>query len=249
MDTPLADIRIGQITSQWAESNHLAVNYKPQVESTNTIASEEAFTEKLFEESLVLYLTDHQIAGRGRGDNVWLTAKSGASLLSSWSFQLGVKPQPTISCLAGLALYRACSATWPFLAWNLKAPNDIYVGDKKIAGLLIESLIQGDDIRLIIGLGFNITAAPESIKTASSLVQSLPAGAPLLGQDYIAFLDRLLFELTDAVSHSEEPLSTTDQMSLLKALNQHPLLQEKYTGMKADGSLLIGDKQISWNTL
>ncbi|WP_374074374.1 biotin--[acetyl-CoA-carboxylase] ligase [Bdellovibrio bacteriovorus] len=248
-DTPLADIRIGQVTSQWAENNHIFVSYKSQQASTSELAKEEAFEENLMEESLCLYLTDHQTAGRGRGKNSWIDAQPGSSLLSSWSFLLGIKPQPTTACLVGLAVYRACSTTWPFLPWNLKAPNDIYIGANKVAGILLESLIQGDDVRLIVGLGFNVTASPKDVEIATSLLESLPAGAPLLGQDYMAFLDRLLFELTDALSHSDEALSPTDQLSLLMALNQHPLLKEKYTGMEADGSLLIGDKKISWTSL
>jgi len=248
-DTPLADIRIGHVTSQWAENNHIYVSYKSQQASTSDLAKEEAFEETLMEESLCLYLTDHQTAGRGRGKNSWLDAQPGSSLLSSWSFLLGIKPQPTAACLVGLAVYRACSTTWPFLAWNLKAPNDIYIGDKKVAGILLENVVQGQDVRFIIGLGFNITSSPENLETATSLLESLPAGAPLLGQDYMAFLDRLLFELTDAVSHCDEPLSTTDQLSLLTALNQHPLLKEKYTAVEADGSLLIGEKKISWTSL
>lgn len=249
MDTPLADIRIGQITSQWAENNHIYVSYKSQMESTNALAKQEAFEENLLAESLCLYLTDHQTAGRGRGTHSWIDASAGSSLLSSWSFLLNVKPQPIVSCLVGLAVYRACSTTWPFLRWNLKAPNDIYIGNKKVAGLLLESLLQGEDVRLVIGLGFNITASPDQFDNASSLLESLPPGAPLLGQDYLSFLDRLLFEMTDAVSHCEEPLSSTDQLSLLTALNQHPLLKEKYTGMEADGSLWVNDQQISWSTL
>ncbi|MGZ3770593.1 MAG: biotin--[acetyl-CoA-carboxylase] ligase [Bdellovibrio sp.] len=249
MDSPLADIRIGQITSQWAEHNHIYVSYQAETHSTNALAKQEAFHENLRDESLCLYLTDHQTGGRGRGNNTWINAQPGSSLLSSWSFLIKTKPQPTVSCLVGLAVYRACMSTWPFLPWNLKAPNDIYIGDKKIAGLLLESLIQGEDVRLIIGLGLNVTSSPKEIKTSNSLLKCLPAGAPLLGQDYLSFLDRLLFELTEAVSHCEEPLSPTDQLSLLTALNQHPLLKEKYTGMKADGSLLSGERQINWSEL
>lgn len=249
MDTPLSDIRIGQVTSHWAENNHLFVSYTPQLQSTSELAKEEAFAENLMAESLCLYLTDHQTAGRGRGTHSWSDGRPGSSLLSSWSFLLGIKPQPTASCLIGLAVYRACMATWPFLPWNLKAPNDIYLHDKKVAGILLENIIQGDEVRLIVGLGMNITSSPENIDTAISILEALPVGAPLLGQDYMSFLDRLLFELTDAISRSDEQLSPTDQLSLLVALNQHPLLKEKYTGMEADGSLLVKDKKISWMSL
>ena len=232
------EIRIGFVTSQWAENNHLYVSYSASLKSTNALAKEEAFSEKTDEEPLCLYLTDHQTAGRGRNANTWTDARSGSSLLSSWSFLLTSKPQPTTSCLVGLALYRACSTTWPFLAWNLKAPNDLYIGEKKVAGILLENVAQGAEVRLVAGIGMNITAAPESVEKATCLME-----------DYTAFLDRLLFELTDAVSHCDEPLSSTDQMSLLTALNQHPLLAEKYTGMESDGSLLIGDKKIHWSSL
>lgn len=248
MDTPVTDIRIGQLTSQWAENNHLYVHYSAEQASTNAHAKEEAFHENFMEESLCLYVTDHQTTGRGRGKNTW-TANPGSSLLSSWSFLVNIKPQPTTSCLIGLALYRACSTTWPFLDWNLKAPNDIYIGEKKVAGILLENLMQGEDVRLIVGIGMNIVTSPESVDTSTSLFSSLPSGAPLLGQDYTSFLDRLLFELTDAVLHCEDPLTSTDQLSLLQALNRHPLLKEKYTRMEADGSLWMSDKKINWMEL
>lgn len=249
MDSPVNDILIGQVTAQWAESNHVYVAYEPEMTSTNARAKEEAFQEDLQAESLCLYLTDHQTAGRGRGSNVWMDEQPGSSLLSSWSYLLSIKPQPTTSCLVGLAVYRACSSTWPFLAWSLKAPNDIYIGDRKVAGILLETLVQGEDVRLIVGLGFNVMSAPESVETATCLLECLPPGAPLLGQDFMAFLDRLLFEITDAVSHADLELTATDQLSLLQALNQSPLLEEAYTGMSADGSLWVGDKKINWMSL
>lgn len=245
----MQEIRIGQITSQWAENNHLYVDYKAQQASTSSVAKEEAFSEKTAEDFLCLYLADHQSAGRGRNTNSWVDATPGSSLLSSWSYLLGTKPQPTTSCLIGLAVYRACSTTWPFLNWNLKAPNDIFIGDKKVAGILLENVAQGEQVRLIIGIGMNFTASPESVPTATCLMEELPQGVPLLGQDFLAFLDRLLFEMTDAVSHAEDALSSTDQVSLLMALNQHPLLAEKYTGIEADGSLHLGDKKIHWSSL
>lgn len=248
-DSPFADIKIGHITSQWAENNHLFVNYCTQTESTNTTAKAEAFSEPLLAEPLCLYVTDHQTAGRGRGQNTWLDELPGAALLTSWSYMLQAKPQPTASCHIGLAVYRACVATWPFLAWNLKAPNDIFIGDKKVAGILLESVIQGDDVRLIIGIGLNITSSPQTVDIATSIVEELPKGAPLLGQDYLAFMDRLLFELTDAITYVDAQLSPTEQLSLLTALNHHPLLKTPYTGLEADGSLLIGEKKISWMNL
>lgn len=249
MDTPLSDIRIGEVTTHWGENNHLHVSYQKEVTSTNLLAKDEAFQQGIAEEALCLYVTDSQTAGKGRGKHSWSTPGFGHALLSSWSFLLKTPPQPTTSCLVGLALYRACSTTWPFLNWNLKAPNDIYIGEKKIAGILLETLAQGKQFRLVAGIGFNILASPADLTTATCLIDNLPAGAPLLGQDYIAFLDRFLFELTDAVSRADEPLTTTDQLALLGALNKHPLLPTPYTALDEQGNLYRGEEKISWMQL
>ncbi len=249
IDTPTNDIRIGEVTAKWAESNHIYTVYNKITNSTNDLAKEQAFTEKLVEESLALYLTDNQTKGRGRGKNIWNQETPGGALISSWSYMVGESPQPTTSCLVGLAVYRACSTTWPFLPWNLKAPNDVYIGDKKVAGILLENIMQDDETRIIVGLGLNVFKSPENVSTATSIAQSLPPGVPLLGQDWMSFLDRLLFELTDAISHCEEELSSTDQWSLLTALNNHPLLAEKYKMIETDGSLVTESKRISWSEL
>lgn len=245
-DHPLSDIRLGQVTKKWAENNHLYAHYAAATESTNDLAKSLAFDEKLLEEPLCLFLADHQTAGRGRGKNTWINTAPGSALLSSWSYLLTAKPQPTTSCLVGLAVYRALSITWPFLPWNIKAPNDIYIGDKKVAGILMESILQGDEVRIIVGLGVNVLGSPKEVPTAGSIIEALPAGVPLLGQDWTACLDRLMFEMTDAISHCEDELSPSDQHSLLMALNAHPLLKKKYTGLEANGTLLAGDERINW---
>lgn len=246
-DSPFKDIRLGDITRKWAENNHLYVHYEAAMASTSDLAKAKAFEESLLAEALCIFLTDHQTAGRGRGKNTWIDNKPGSKLLSSWSYLLHAKPQPTTSCLVGLAVYRALSTTWPFLAWNIKAPNDIYIGDKKVAGILLENVIQGDEVRVIVGLGINVLSAPSEVPTAGAILPCLPPGVPLLGQDWTAFLDRLMFEVTDAISHCEDQLSPSDQYSLLMALNEHPLLEENYIGLEPNGTLRTASgKKINW---
>ncbi len=245
-DSPLSDILIGQITHQWAQAQKITSYYSPVIDSTNNKAKAEAFTEAAFNEQLALYVTDRQSAGRGRGSNSWSNSAVGNQLLSTWSFMLDEPLHPTVSPMAGLALYRAASATWPYLNWSLKAPNDLYVGDKKIAGLLLETVSQGDDHRLLVGLGFNVISAPESVTTATSLVKELPKNAPLLAEDWICFLERLVFEFSFALQLSTEPLNPTSIFSLLFALNKHPLLSEKYVNLDSSGNLTTPSKKISW---
>lgn len=246
-DSPLKDIRIGEVSKRWATNNHLYVHHEQSLTSTNDLAKAKSFDEALLSEPLCLFLTDHQTAGRGRSKNSWVNTEPGSALLSSWSYLLKARPQPTTACLVGLAVHRALSATWPFLEWSIKAPNDIYIDTKKVAGILLESILQGDQVRLIVGLGINVLSSPKSVPTASSILESLPIGAPLLGQDWTACLDRLLFEITDAVSHCEDFLSSSDQLSLLKALNDNPNLEEAYERVEANGTLVLeSGKTVNW---
>lgn len=248
-DSPLNDIRIGQVTHQWATAQKIKTVYSPQIDSTNSQAKKQSFEDETFNEHLILYVAEKQTAGRGRGQNTWSQSRPGSQLLATWSFMIDQPTFPTLSPQVGLGVYRAALATWPFLDWNLKAPNDIYIGSQKIGGLLIETVSQGDDHRLLIGFGFNVISSPEDIATATSLVEELPEDIPLLAEDWIAFLERLLFEFSFSLQLSFEPLNTTTTASLLVALNKHPLLKEKYLNLDEKGNLATESRKISWTEL
>lgn len=248
-DSPLFDVRIGKVTHQWAQTQKIKSYFSEKIESTNNQAKLDAFSEDALGENLMLYITDQQTAGRGRGQNTWSQAALGSQLLSTWSVMMEEVPQPTLSPQIGFALYRAALATWPFLDWNLKAPNDLYLGSKKIAGLLLETISQGDDIRLLIGLGFNVIAAPQDVTTATCLIDELPPNTPLLAEDWLSFLERLLFEFVFAIQLAHEPLNSTTQTGLLHALNQHPLLKEKYLLVDKHANLKTTSQSIAWSQL
>lgn len=249
MDNPLNDIRIGQISHDWAKTQKIKSFYFPQLDSTNSKAKSEAFNDDSLAEHLTLYFTEVQTQGRGRGQNTWLNAHPGSQLLSTWSFMIQENVQPILSPLVGLALFKAANTTWPFLNFNSKAPNDLYINNKKVAGLLIETVTQGDDIRLLIGLGLNVLTHPSEIKTSTSLVSELPKMAPLLAQDWITFLERFIFEISIAIQLATEPLDSTVCATLLYTLNLHPLLNEKYISMDSSGSLTNATEKINWADL
>jgi len=236
--------QIGEITASWAQSLNLACNYQESVASTNDLAKNSPWPQPSF-----LVVADMQVAGRGRGQNQWLTPAPGASLLSSWCFTLEHTPQPVLSPLVGLALYRSVLATWPSLPFSLKAPNDLYLGEKKLAGILIENIQQGSQTKVIIGIGLNVFASPEDLETSTSLLEELSEGHELLGQDWISFLDRLYYELSDALSLSDLPLGSNACVALRYALNLRPS-QKPIAQIQADGSILYSDStQQHWSEL
>lgn len=243
-ESPIDDILIGKLTSAWAKNSQIPCVYKESLSSTNTLAKEQGLAENDF----MLFLTDHQTLGRGRGQNTWTTPK-GSALLSTWCFYLNESPTVTFPSRVGMALVKALQSTWVYLPFALKAPNDIYIGDKKCAGLLIETITQGNEISTFIGLGLNVLKHPEDISTSTSLVEEMPKALPLLGQDWVGFLDRFFFELTEAAQLAGEELSTSDRENLKSLLNRHTLLKSKYEGVSASGDLTMDGKTIPWSQL
>ncbi|MCU1374797.1 MAG: birA, biotin-(acetyl-CoA-carboxylase) ligase [Actinomycetia bacterium] len=103
----------------------------------------------------------HQTAGRGRRDRSW-EAPPGSSLLVSVLLRptLEVEDLHLCTVTAGLAALRACAAEGEVGA-SLKWPNDVVVdgpdGARKLAGLLAESVVEGNRVAaLVVGMGLNV---------------------------------------------------------------------------------------------
>ncbi len=100
-----------------------------------------------------------QTSGRGQGDHTWLSPE-GENLLFSVVLKFSerefhVKNIAKISEVASSSLVEFL-AGHGIEAW-IKPPNDIYVGEKKICGTLIENSLKGSWVSYsIIGIGLNI---------------------------------------------------------------------------------------------
>ncbi len=94
--------------------------------------------------------TAFQTAGRGQAGNGW-ESEEGKNLLCS----ILLPPNKNLYFLniaIGVALLRVIGEDF-----TIKWPNDIYFGDKKVAGILIENAIIGNEIKYsIAGIGLNV---------------------------------------------------------------------------------------------
>ena len=102
-------------------------------------------------------LTEHQKRGRGRHGKQWY-ASFGASLCFSiyWNLTLGTSGALGLSLILGIATIDALESVG-ISGVQLKWPNDIYYGGKKLAGILVE--ISGrpkTPADLVIGIGINL---------------------------------------------------------------------------------------------
>lgn len=148
--------------------------------------------------------TESQTAGRGRRDNRWI-APRGKDLM----FSLLLKPAaslekwPRITTLAALAICKAIEAELP-LQPRIKWPNDVYLSDLKVSGLLAETVSNRNGTFLILGIGLNVNTLefPPEIP-ATSLLKQL--SSPLVHEiDRNALASRLLAALHDEFHHIED---------------------------------------------
>jgi BirA family biotin operon repressor/biotin-[acetyl-CoA-carboxylase] ligase len=106
-----------------------------------------------------LVVADEQTAGRGRLGRRWL-APAGTSLLCSLQLRPAVASErlPELTVVAARACAEAIAALTE-LEPELKFPNDLLVGGRKVAGILAEAREQ----RVVLGIGVNVNVPAEEL--------------------------------------------------------------------------------------
>ena len=150
--------------SLWREVEVLA-----ESPSTNAVVAERA---RAGEPGGLVVIAEHQTAGRGRLDRSWVTP-AGAALTCSVLLTPERVPAgrwPGLPLLTGIAVSEAvrrvadvdCAVKWP---------NDVLVGEKKLAGILVERVERGSGAAAVVGIGLNVSASREElpVTTATSL--------------------------------------------------------------------------------
>lgn len=152
------------------------VEILPQIDSTNTELMRRA---RAGHTAAVLLVAERQTAGRGRLGRAWHSDTSGGA--GTLAFSLGLPLAP--SDWAGLSLAVGVSlagSLHPSL--KLKWPNDIWLGERKLAGILIETTQVGTQRYVVVGVGINIDPVPsDGLRTAPAALVELLPGATAAG--------------------------------------------------------------------
>jgi BirA family biotin operon repressor/biotin-[acetyl-CoA-carboxylase] ligase len=104
-----------------------------------------------------VYFADEQLAGRGRGEHAWRSA-AGEGLYASVLLR---PPMPAgrlhlLPLAAGLAAADAIRAA-SGLTIDLRWPNDLLIGGRKVGGILVESKTEGSEVAFaVVGIGINV---------------------------------------------------------------------------------------------
>jgi BirA family biotin operon repressor/biotin-[acetyl-CoA-carboxylase] ligase len=134
-------------------------------------------------------VADHQTAGRGRLGRSWVVPPGSAllcsilvraaptSLLHGAVWAVGLAAQAAVRDVAGVDV-------------ELKWPNDLMAGERKLAGILAESVdLDGDDRSVVVGLGLNVSwnEPPAEVAADAVTVEEL-AGRPVERADLLRAL-------------------------------------------------------------
>lgn len=136
---------------------HFIVQEVDCVDSTNQYL-QSILAEKEVDEGFVVSAAE-QAFGRGYGTNKWESEKGKNLTFSLLLRPVFIKPEDQflLTQIVSLAIFDLLTEIIPDEEISIKWPNDIYIGNKKIGGILIQNFIKGINIDYsIVGIGLNV---------------------------------------------------------------------------------------------
>jgi len=173
----------------------------PRLCSTNDQAAALRKRGELFAPAIVL--TGHQMAGRGRGTNTWWSSDGSLTVTFVLPVDSQIAPHQ-LPLIAGLAARNAAVELTGDARIQLKWPNDLLYGWRKLGGLLCERVLKAD----LIGLGLNVNLDPRR--------------APKNLRDRIVSLSQIKGESLD-VTHVLSTVTSHLRLTLARAAS-HPVV-------------------------
>ncbi len=215
--------------------------YIRQTYSTSTLLREQ-YSDDL--PHLYTIRTDYQSAGRGQAGNGW-ESEDGKNLLFSTLLRCEVQAaeQFRLTMAVSVAMTEVLAHYLPEDdSLTIKWPNDIYFGDKKLAGILVENTLVGSRVAYsIVGIGLNV----------NQQVFRSPAPNPVsMGQitgreyDAAALLDEYLTALPHWLDMPAEKLQEAYLSRLYRRIGLHPYIEREVSlaptaiAQNADGAFL-----------
>jgi len=198
-----------------------------------------------------LIVADKQTAARGRMGRGWFSP-AGVNIYCSLLLRPDVAPGcvASLPLVIGLAVVEGLTECEPSLQPTIKWPNDIYIGDRKICGILCETQLKGNAIQhLVAGIGVNVNVLtgqlpPELRASATSI--AIETGREVSREQVLAtILNRFepLYDQWRAFGFK----ALVQQVNMFDALRGKPVRMELAgtplegiaSGIQPDGTLLL----------
>lgn len=148
----MCDIYLDSVFDYYSKSSAPRYIYE-ECTSTNNIANMKA---KENAPSGTLIITERQLSGRGRLSRQWLSPIGGVWMSVILRTQLTILKLMPITLLCAVAVSMALEELLDEVPILIKWPNDIYINNKKICGILIETKSTSNEVDYIVaGIGIN----------------------------------------------------------------------------------------------
>lgn len=189
-------------------------------------------------------VAETQTSGRGRFGRNWVSPMG--NILMSVVFRPTLEMLPFLTILAGVATVqtiRKSTGLTPRIKW----PNDVVLDGKKVAGILVESVMEGDAVcYAVLGIGLNVNLDPTQNEETTGIAISLESatGKPLKREELLRQLLQDLDSLYLKLGQGHTPLEPWRGM--LETLGQKVQVtwrNDTYSGL-AEGIDGLGNLQL-----
>lgn len=208
--------------------------FLPSVDSTNTLAMKLALQGS---EEGVVVLTDSQKAGKGRQGRRWVDMVGCNVLLSTLLRPLF--PPHLLVMVASLAVVDTI-ATITGMVSTIKWPNDVLIGERKVAGILIETSHDlSGRLVTVVGIGVNVNGHishyADQLCDSSLLAQGLSEKATTLAQESgfevsrEAFIAHLLLQIERSYLALQQEANVVRTANTTPSLSISRLIREKWS--------------------
>lgn len=137
-----------------------------------------------------MIVAGEQFAGRGRNERSW-SSPAGKGIYATTLLSRPVAELPLIPLVMATIVASYLRETFSIDA-RIKWPNDILVGGRKIAGILIEARIQDDRVFLLIGTGINVEPVRDDTRpNAVAISEVSPRGFGGIETATLAFIEHV----------------------------------------------------------
>ena len=235
------------------EKTICAARYATTTDSTN---SEMWRMTNLADYDVVFLFADEQTAGRGQGSNKW-ESEAGKNLLFSVALHPTAVPVDRQFALSMAVAIEMTRLLRPFVGRvKVKWPNDIYVADRKIAGILIENSVRKGMIATsVVGIGLNVnqtvfrSGAPNPVS-----IKQLTGQEVDLDKLRNAVIRRFLRCSRQLQGDSFDRLKKAYMAALYRRVGYHTYRDEggeflaRIVDIAPDGRIVLADKQGTQHT-
>lgn len=237
------------------------VQWLDEIDSTNSLARRMLLSRTLPLPALLA--ADQQTAGRGRSARPWWSPSG--CLMFSLVIDSHLLPShsmnwPQLSLVCGVAAAIAVEREVPDVNVQLKWPNDLYVHNRKLAGILVEAVPTNsqppnDDncMAFVIGIGLNVAVdfrdAPHELQDKACSLSQFSSVALTLESLLIRLTEQLELELVAWRAGQDAWWREWSRRSLLSGRAVHlqlangPQLIGQCTGIDPTGYLLLQDRE------